>query len=255
MKRTKSKQAKPENIAEMPLLSHLKELRSSVILSVVGLLVGFVIALSLYDYILDFLFQPLLVLSPSADGNVLFVNSFAEGFIVRIKISALAGLILSSPLHLFNLLRFIFPGLLNKEKRILSLTLVCSFIFIVASFFYSYYSILPVTITYLTGKGFIPENTGMLLNFGGNLFYILQFMLSALVVFQMPIILELFLILDLVKRKTLLAVGRYVVVLCFVIAAILTPPDFITQISLALPMTVLYYLAILVAKIFRFGEA
>jgi sec-independent protein translocase protein TatC len=254
MKQKNSEQVNLENTAEMPLLSHLKELRNCVIISLIGLIVGFIIALALYNYILDFLFKPLLVLSPSAEGNILFINSFAEGFIVRIKISALVGIILSSPVLLFNLLHFIFPGLHSKEKHIIILALVCSFIFILASFFYSYYSILPVTITYLTGKGFIPKNTGMLLNFGKNLFYILQFMLSALVVFQMPIILELFLILGLIKRKTLIAWGRYVIVLCFLIAAILTPPDFITQISLALPMSLLYYLAILVAKIFKFGD-
>jgi sec-independent protein translocase protein TatC len=255
MKRAGRKKETSEELQEMPLLSHLVELRKYVVISLVGLVAGFALSLALYDYILEFLFKPLLVLSPSADGNVLYVNSFAEGFLVRLKISALAAVILSSPLHLYNILRFVFPGLLTREKRILCITLVCSFLCILVSFFYSYYSILPVTITFLTSKGFIPENTGMLLNFGGNLFYILQFMFSALIVFQMPIILELFLILDFVKRKTLLAVGRYVIVLCFLVAAIITPPDFITQISLALPMTVFYYLTILVAKIFKFGEA
>jgi sec-independent protein translocase protein TatC len=238
----------------MPLLSHLVELRRYVILSLVELLLGFVLALVLYDQILEFLFRPLLVLTPSADGDILFVNSFAEGFMVRLKISALAGLIATLPLHLFNILRFVFPGLHAREKRILLVVLACSFLFAVASFFYSYCSILPVTISYLTGKGFIPENTGMLLNFGGNLFYILQFMLSTLLVFQMPIVLELFLILGVVRRRTLVVAGRYVIVLCFLVAAVITPPDVITQISLALPMALLYYLTILVARIFRFGE-
>jgi len=254
MKQKKSKQLTSENRAEMPLLSHLKELRKSVVISLLGLIAGFAIALTLYNYILVFLFKPLLVLSPSAEGNILFVNSFAEGFIVRIKISALVGFILSSPLHLFNFLHFIFPGLHRKEKKVIIVALVCSFVFILASFFYSYYSILPVTISYFTGKGFIPQNTGMLLNFQKNLFYILQFMLGALVVFQLPILLEIFLILNLIQRKTLIAWGRYVIVFCFLIAAIITPPDFVTQISLALPMSILYFLAILVAKIFKFGE-
>ncbi len=242
-----------ENHDVMPLLAHLTELRRCVVISIIALIAGFAISLSLYDYIIDFLFEPLMGLVSEGD-DILYVTTFAEGFLVRMKISALAGFIISSPVHLVNFLAFIFPGLLKKEKRIIIITMVVSFIFIVASFFYSYYSIIPVSITFLTSKGFIPENTGMLLNFGDNIFYILQFMLMALVVFQLPIVLEMLLMLNTVKRKTLLLAGRYVIVLFFFIAAIITPPDFVTQVGLALPMTGLYFLTILVAKIFKFGE-
>jgi len=245
---------KPIRTGNMTLLSHLTELRRCLILSIIALIMGFIIALFLYDYIIKFVLSPLLVLSGSAKGDVLYINTFTEGFLVRLKISALAGFILSSPIHLFNLLYFVFPGLMANEKRIITITLIASFIFILASIFYSYYSVIPASIAFLTGKGFIPENTGMLLSFGKNIFYILQFMLIALVVFQLPIVLEMLLVLNVVKRRTLLKFGRYVIVLLFFIAAVLTPPDFLTQIGLALPMAGLYYLTILIAKIFKFGE-
>lgn len=245
---------KPLKSGNMPLLSHLTELRRCLIISIFALLIGFVIALFLYNHIIEFLFSPLLVLTDSAKGDVLYINTFIEGFLVRLKISALAGFILSSPVHLFNLLYFIFPGLLPNEKRIIIITLTASFIFIIASIFYSYYSIIPASIAFLTGKGFIPDNTGILLSFGKNIFYILQFMIMALVVFQLPIVLETLLVLNVVKRKILLKFGRYIIVLLFFTAAIITPPDFLTQIGLALPMTGLYYLTILIAKIFKFGE-
>lgn len=244
----------PKETEKMPLLSHLNELRRNIIISGVALLIGFIAALFLYDYIIEYLFTPLLQLTSDAEGKVLYINTIVEGFLVRLKISALTGFIISSPVHLFNILRFIFPGLVRKEKQVILLTLMSSFVFIVGSFFYSYYTIIPISITFLTGKGFIPDNTGILLSFGGNIFYILQFILMALAVFQLPIILEILLILNVVKRKTLFKIGRYVVVLCFLISAFITPPDFITQVGLALPMAVLYYLTILIAKIFRFGE-
>lgn len=240
--------------AQMPLLSHLRELRRCLIISGIALAVGFGFAVGLYDLIMDFLFEPLLQLSDGSDGTVLYINTLAEGFLVRLKISALAGFILSLPVHLFNILHFAFPGLVKRERQIITITLICSFLFIVGGFIYSYYSIIPVSILFLTGEGFVPDNTGMLLSFGGNIFYILQFILMTLVVFQIPVLLEILLVLNVVKRKMLFKMGRYMVVLFFLISAMLTPPDFVTQLGLALPMTVLFYLTILVAKIFKFGE-
>ena len=165
-----------------------------------------------------------------------------------------SGVALSFPVHLFNLILFVFPGLKPREKKVVSISLACSFIFIVLSFLYSYYKIIPVSVEFLTGKGFIPANTGMLLSFGRNILYILQFMLVALIVFQIPILLEVLLAMNVVSRKILWRVSRYVVVLFFVIAAMVTPPDFITQISLALPLTGLYFLTLLIAKVFGFGK-
>jgi sec-independent protein translocase protein TatC len=240
--------------AQMPLLSHLQELRRCLIISAVALAAGFGIAISLYNLIMDFLFEPLLQLTKGTNGEILYINTLAEGFLVRLKISALAGFIISLPVHLFNILYFVFPGLVKREKQIIITTLICSFLFVAGGFFYSYYSIIPVSVVFLTGKGFIPDNTGMLLSFGGNIFYILQFILMTLVVFQLPVLLEILLVLNVLNRKTLFKLGRYMVVLFFLISAMLTPPDFVTQIGLALPMTVLFYLTILVAKIFKFGE-
>lgn len=238
----------------LPLLSHLVELRRNLIVSGIALFAGFIVALLLYNYIIDFLYTPLLQISSAPDGEILYINTIAEGFLVRLKISLLSGFVLSMPVHAFNTLRFIFPGLLKKEKRIISLGLGVSFFVVVGSFLYSYYTILPVSIAFLTGKGFIPENTGMLLSFGSNIFYILQVMLVGIIVFQLPIIVEILLILNVVKRASLLKMGKYLVVLFFLLSAIVTPPDFVTQIALALPMTALFYLAILIAKIFKFGE-
>ena len=242
-------------VAQMPILTHLKELRRCFIISGVAFAIGFIVAISLYDYIMNFLFEPLLQLSKGDDGKILYINTLAEGFLVRLKISALVGFIVSLPIHIFNILYFVFPGLVRREKQIITLSLFSSFAFVVGGFLYSYYSIIPVSVLFLTGEGFIPENTGVLLSFSGNIFYILQFILMTLVVFQMPILLEVLMILKIVKRKVLFKLGRYMIVVFFLISALITPPDFITQIGLALPMTVLFYLTILIAKIFKFGES
>lgn len=239
---------------EMSIFAHLNELRRRLFISIAALVLCFVVSLFLYDTVITVLLKPFLSVSSSIAESSLYINTIFEGFVVRLKISALTALVMSFPVHLFNIVRFVFPGLHQNERKIISIALICSSIFIIISFFYSYYSILPVSISFLTSSGFIPENTGILLNFGGNISYVLHFILMALVVFQIPIVLEILLIMNLLTRKTLLKYGRYVIILFFVLSAILTPPDFVTQLGLALPLTLLYFLAILVAKIFKFGE-
>lgn len=198
--------------------------------------------------------KPFNVIASSYNDSSLFINTIFEGFTVKIRISALTALIISSPVHIFNILRFVFPGLLPRERKVVLITLICSFVFVLSSFFYSYYSILPVSIEFLTSSGFIPQNTGILLNFSGNISYVLQFILVALVIFQIPLILEILMILNILSRKSLVKYGRYVIILFFIISALLTPPDFVTQIGIALPLTFLYFITLIIAKIFKFGE-
>ena len=238
----------------MPLLSHINELRRLVIISGIGLVAMSIVSFVFYDRIIDLLYRPLKVLDINSGMDLLYINTIFEGFLTRLKISLLSGIVLSFPVHLFNVIYFIFPGLMGREKRIVSIALAFSFIFIILSFLYSYYKIIPISVSFLTGEVFIPARTGMLLSFSGNIFYVLQFMLVALVVFQIPIILELLMVMNVVSRKRLWRAARYVIVLFFILAAIVTPPDFITQLGLALPLTALYFITLLIAQIFGVGK-
>jgi sec-independent protein translocase protein TatC len=239
---------------DMPLLDHITELRRLVIVSVVAVAVLSIASFAFYDRIIELLYRPLRVLEESGEESLLYINTIFEGFLTRLKVSVLAGFVLSFPVHLLNVIRFTFPGLSRRERRIVSVTLVCSAVFVVLSFLYSYYKIIPISIGFLTGEGFVPDRIGMLLSFSGNIFYILQFMLVALVVFQIPIILEVLMAMNVLSRRTLWRAARYLVVSFFVLAAIVTPPDFITQLSLALPLTLLFFLTLLIAKICGFGS-
>jgi sec-independent protein translocase protein TatC len=184
----------------------------------------------------------------------LFINTLFEGFLTKLKISLLAGFIISFPVHLYNAIRFIFPALKVKEKRVIVIGLFISFGLLAFSFYYSYYNIIPISVRFLTSRNFIPNQVGLLLNYNKNIFYILQFIFIALVIFQTPILLELLLVTNVIKRKTLLKFSRYVMVGIFILSALLTPPDFVSQVSLSVPLIVLYFLTILIAKIFKFGE-
>jgi sec-independent protein translocase protein TatC len=127
-------------------------------------------------------------------------------------------------------------------------------ILVLLGFYYSYYTILPVVIKFFTSVGFLPDNVGVLLNYQSNIIYIFKFILLIMVTFQFPVLLEMMMVTNMVQRRTLLKFSRYVIVGVFLVAAIITPPDFISQCMIALPMMVLYFLALLVAKIFKFGE-
>ena len=243
------------NNEEMSFLDHLRELRKRIIVSMIAILCAAILCYILFDYIVTFLFSPFREIEALAVRNeILFVNTIFEGFLVRLKVAILAGIVLSLPVHMFNIIRFVLPGLTEKEKKIISISLIASFCLIVFSFYYGYFKVIPISIAFLSGSGFIPEHVGLLLNYGKNIFVIFQFLLITIILFQLPIILEILMIMNLLSRRALLSASRFIVIGIFVLAAIVTPPDFISQVSLALPLVGLFFLTILIARIFNFGK-
>ena len=248
----KKSQKNPDG--SMPFIGHIRELRKLLIISIAAVVAASIAAFIFYQFILSILFKPFEMVYGGSEGDVLFVNTLLEGFLTKIKIALLTGVLLSSPIHVYNIVHFLFPGLTQKEKKVVGVALLTSFVLIVASAYYGYFKVIPISLQFLTNSGFIPEKVGMLLNFGKNVFYIFNFILGTIVLFQFPIIVEILLVMNVLKRRSLIRSSRYIVVGIFLVAALLTPPDFISQVSLALPMIVLYFLTILVAKIFKFGE-
>jgi sec-independent protein translocase protein TatC len=236
-------------------LGHFAELRTRLIASLLSILALSVLCYALYDPIIGLLTAPFREASMTSGGEALYLNSIYEGFMIRLKIAVFAGLILSLPVLLYNIFGFIFPALRAWEKKILLWSLVVSFILLVAGAYYGYTIILPVMIRFFLNTGFLPAGTGILLSFGKNIFYILQFLILAVLVFQLPLILELLMILRIVKRKAVFRAARLIIVGIFVLAAIVTPsPDAFSQLAVALPLTILFLLTLLAARIFRFGE-
>jgi len=238
----------------MTFIEHIKELRKRLIVSLLGLLIATIVCFIFYDSIILILYKPFETLNNSIEDKVLFVNTIFEGFLIKIRVALLSGVILSMPLHLYNLLKFIFPALTKKEKNVIIIALAASFLLVGPSAYYGYFEIIPISVAFLTNAGFIPNEVGLLLSFEKNVFYIFRFLLITLLLFQLPVILGILMAMNLVKRKDLLKFSRFIVVGIFVLAALLTPPDFVSQLGLALPLILLYFLTILVAKIFRFGE-
>lgn len=237
----------------MPLIEHIRELRTLILVSLVSFLACAVLSFIFSDRIIQIFTRQFSSVSSSVDSK-LVVTTIVEGFSAQINVAVYSGLILSTPVHIFNILRFVFPGLGKRQKRVILSFLVASLALITFGAYLAYFKVVPLAITFLTNPYFVPRGVGYLLNYQKNIFYVFSFILLSVAALQTPLLLEILLMMNLLNRKTVFKASRFIIVGIFVAAAIITPPDFISQLGVALPLTALYFLALLIAKIFRFGE-
>ncbi len=236
------------------ILDHLIELRRRVIYALAALAVGTAVAFALYEPLITFLRQPFTALPENAFPGQLYVHSVTEGFLVRIRVALLGGAVLSLPVIVYHILRFVFPGLYTNERRTIAFAIGASSILAIGGFLYSYSQLLPISLRFLTSSGFIPEDVGVLLSYRMSLGFVLQVLLIAVLLFQLPVVVVVLMKLDVLPRRSAIKAAPYVIVSLVGLSAILTPPDVISQLGLAVPLAALYFLAVLVGRIFRLGE-
>ncbi|RAP30255.1 twin-arginine translocase subunit TatC [Candidatus Marinamargulisbacteria bacterium SCGC AG-343-D04] len=235
------------------LLEHLKELRQRLVICVLSILVLGIFSYTYYHYFYTLFSQPFKSIA-SVDAQHFYVKSVLEGVITKLKFATLFGVILSLPLFIFHLLRFVMPGLKKNENKFLIVSIITSFILSAVSFFYGYFILLPLSLKFLMSNHFIPSDVGILLTYSENIFFVFNLLAYLIVVFQLPIIIVTLLHLNIFSRKSLLKSSRYMIVCIMILSAILTPPDVISQVLLSLPLIILFFSAILFAKCFRIGN-
>jgi len=236
------------------IIGHFKELRKRFVSSAIAILIGFGVCFYLNVFIIDFLMVPFQNIQSSLGDQKMVINTVLEGFLLKLKLAFIVGIIISFPVHIYNVIRFTFPGLNAKEKKVIVFVLIFSFLLGGFGFYFSYYQLIPFSITFLTSTGFIPSNVGLLLNYKLTIQFVINFIVFALLLFQFPVILELLLAMNLVNRKALFRRSHYVVVGIFILTALVTPPDVISQIGMAVPLIILFFVTILIAKIFGWGK-
>ena len=251
MSPTATRPRSPER--HMTFLEHAEELRRRLIVSVIAALVAAGVCYGFYEWILNLLLAPLAAIQERLGEQQLYATSLFEGFLVRMKVALLAGGVASLPVHAYNGIRFVFPALQRKERRVIAAALWASMVLVCAGFLYGYHQVLPLSVDFLTGTGFIPERVGILLSYDRNVFFLLQILLMFALVFQMPVVLLLLLRGGVVTRRALLRASRFAIVGIFGVAALVTPPDVVSQIGLALPMVAMFFLTILIARILGLG--
>lgn len=238
----------------LPFKHHFVEFRSRILRLIFFYILFFIISFIFYDFIFLYLSKPLKKLVFSQD-SFLYVMSIFEGFVVKFKTSSIVALVISYPFIIYQLLAFIFPGLKKNERKFFIYLVPSTFLLAFTGFFFVYYKILPISIPILLSSSFIPKDIGLVLNFKNSIFYILHFLFLSIFVYQFPILLLLLLHFKIFTRKQLLSSFRYIFIFIFTISAIITPPDVISQISLALPLIFFFFLSYLIASLLKIGDA
>jgi len=231
---------------KLPLTAHLQELRKRLILSFIAVGAGFVICYSLKDSIFNILAAPLLKMMP-AGGSLIF-TSVAEAFFTYMKVAFIAGLILTSPFVLYQIWAFVAPGLYQKEKRYVVPFVLSGSFFFALGIFFGYFIAIPIGFKFLLGYAtdFIKPMPSM----NEYLSFSIKFLLAFGLVFEFPVVLVFLARIGVVNAKMLARQRKYAILLIFIFAAVMTPPDLISQVLMALPLMGLYELSIFFSKLF-----
>lgn len=242
---------------KMPLLDHLIELRSRLLKSVVGLLVIFVTCFFFAENIFEYLQRPLAdaLIAKGVDGRVLRIifTGPAEVFITYVKMAFFAAAFLSCPLFLTQIWLFVAPGLYKTEKSAFAPFLVASPVLFFIGGALVYYVIYPLALSFFLGfetpggEGTLPIELEARVS---EYFSLLMKLIFAFgLCFQLPVIMTLLARVGLATSKGMAAKRKYAVVGVFVVAAIFTPPDPLSQVSLAIPIVLLYEISIYMARL------
>ena len=227
------------------LKPHLAELRKRLLISVAVVFVMFVICFGFWEHILDWMILPLKEALP-AGSNVIFTK-VGEAFFTALKVSFFAAIILSLPVIFWQLWLFIAPGLYEHEKKfVLPFVISATAMFVLGALF-AYYVVFPFGFSYLINFG--SQLFTALPSIGEYVVFFTKLMFGFGLAFELPVITFFLATLGLVTDESLKSFFKYAIIIIFAIAAILTPPDVLSQLLMAGPLVILYGVSILIAKI------
>ena len=233
--------------------SHFTELRSRLITSIIFILVIFVISYIFAEHIYNFLVEPYAnAVKDDEISRRLIFTALHETFITYLKVAFFAAIFLGSPVLLIQIYKFIAPGLYQNEKKALLPYLIFTPILFIFGGCLVYYLIMPLAIKFFLSFESIGTSTTLPIQLEAKvneyLSLIMRLIFAFGISFQLPILLNLLAKIGVVNSNYLKKTRRYVIVIIFTVAAILTPPDPITQIGLAIPLLLLYELSIFTVK-------
>ena len=226
----------------MPLLDHLIELRKRLIYALLGFFAVFFITFYFAKPIFSFLIQP-----ATQDGYKVVVLDIFEFFFVTVKLSAFVSLIVGFPLIAVQVWLFVAPGLYRHEKKALMPFLVATPFMFYAGCLAMYYVVMPYVINFMLTQ-YVPPDIEKTLRSSDYLERVLQLVFAFGFAFEVPVLLTLLVRVGIVSTEALRAERRYAIVIAFVVAAVLTPPDVVSQLALAAPLIAFYEISILIGR-------
>ena len=247
------------NETKSSVFGHLIELRTRLIHSFIFLILAFCVCYYFSEQIYSYLVKPYsdAILESKLDRRLIF-TALHEAFLTYLKVSFFAAFFLTSPIFLIQICKFIAPGLYQNEKKTLLPYLIATPILFLTGGLIVYYFIMPLAIKFFLSF----ESSGTLTTIpieleakvNEYLSLIMRLIFAFGISFQLPVVLSLLARIGFVNSSYLKERRKYVVVIIFAVAALLTPPDPITQIGLALPLLLLYEIAIMTVKIIEKTE-
>ena len=237
--------AEPEHDAGGRLLDHLIELRARLLRAVAGLLLVFVALLPFANRLYAWLAQPLLDKLPR--GGQLIAVEVASPFFAPMKLAFFVAVVVAMPWLLYQLWAFVAPGLYRREKRLALPLLVSALALFYTGCAFAYFVVLPAVFAFL--HKVTPAGVAMMTDINAYLDFVLVVFLAFGASFELPVALVILVLLGWVTADQLREWRGYAIVGIFVVAAVITPPDVISQLLLALPMVLLYEAGILAARL------
>jgi sec-independent protein translocase protein TatC len=240
--------ADPVEEHRMPLLEHLRELRDRVVWSALSLTIGMLICLAFANDIYSWLTQPFLqaIEDVGVEGGLSIVHSPFEGIYTYLRVSFVGGVVLSLPMIAYQVWLFVAPGLYSDERRVVwPLAFSSSALFLLGGAF-AYYVIFPAAFPMFLSVIDAQAN----LSIDGYLSGVVRMMLAFGLCFQLPVVTWFLARIGLIDHRDMVGGFRYAFVAMFIIAALITPPDVLTQSLLAIPMVILYLIGIIIAWLF-----
>lgn len=223
----------------LTLVEHLGELRKRLIISCLMIIIGSILCYNYIDVIVDLIVKP-------AEGLEFIYLSPPELFIAYIKISLILGLFVALPIVLYQVWKFIKPGLKKEEQKYGIIAIFMGMFFLLLGVVFAYFVIIPISINFFVKMS--VDQVEPLFSFANYISFIGSILLAFGVVFELPLIVILLTQLGLVKPSTFRQYRKLVILGIFILAAVLTPPDIVSQSLMGLPMILLYELSIIISS-------
>ncbi|MCQ4145658.1 MULTISPECIES: twin-arginine translocase subunit TatC [Vogesella] len=228
---------------QQPLLAHLIELRSRVVRITLGIVVCFLALFHWSGDIYHLLAKPMLDVLPA--GTNMIATDVTAPFFVPVKVTMLVAFLLSLPNTMYQIWAFVAPGLYNHEKRLVLPLVISSVLLFFVGMAFAYFAVFPVVFGFMSAV--TPEGVSMMTDIDKYLSFVLGMFVAFGVTFEVPIVVIVLHRMGVVSLAQLREGRPYVIVGAFVIAAVVTPPDVLSQIMMAVPLWLLYEAGILMA--------
>ncbi len=235
---------------EQSLMSHLLELRDRLIRILLGIVVVFACLFPFSNRLYTLLAQPLLAKLP--EGAHLIATAVTTPFLVPLKVAMMAALLISLPHSLYQIWKFVAPGLYAHEKRFVGPLVVASTLLFLVGMAFAYFLVFPVVFGFFISTA--PEGVQVMTDIGNYLDFVMTLFIAFGIAFEVPVIVVAMVKFGWVSVKKLREVRSYVIVGAFIVGAIFTPPDVVSQIMLAVPLWLLYETGIFVSAFLQKPE-